>query len=116
MRVDRHHARQVKAFQSGAAEFQRRLTLNGSAFEWLLKRGAAIGVEFDARGLLSDRLPAGEHPTNWARARQTRSSSPKSTMKARLTVTDPIKLCAALFNGIGKANAYGCGLMLIRRA
>ena len=33
-----------------------------------------------------------------------------------LTVTDPEKLTAALFGGIGRARAYGCGLMLVRPA
>jgi CRISPR system Cascade subunit CasE len=30
-------------------------------------------------------------------------------------VTDPERFTAALVNGIGKARAFGCGLMLIRR-
>lgn len=33
-----------------------------------------------------------------------------------LTVTDPEQFRTALFSGIGKAKAFGCGLMLIRRA
>ena len=33
-----------------------------------------------------------------------------------LTVTDPDRFRSALFSGIGKAKAFGCGLMLIRRA
>ena len=32
-----------------------------------------------------------------------------------LTVADPEKLRAALFTGIGRARAYGCGLMLVQR-
>jgi CRISPR system Cascade subunit CasE len=32
-----------------------------------------------------------------------------------LTVTDPERFRAALFNGIGPAKGFGCGLMLIRR-
>jgi CRISPR system Cascade subunit CasE len=32
-----------------------------------------------------------------------------------LTVTDPERFRTALFSGIGKAKAFGCGLMLIRR-
>jgi len=32
-----------------------------------------------------------------------------------LQVTDPILLVEALFNGIGPAKAFGCGLMLVRR-
>lgn len=33
-----------------------------------------------------------------------------------LTITDPDRFRSALFSGIGKAKAFGCGLMLIRRA
>lgn len=32
-----------------------------------------------------------------------------------LTVTDPERFRTALFGGIGKAKAFGCGLMLVRR-
>ena len=33
-----------------------------------------------------------------------------------LEVTDPMRFLAALVNGFGRARAFGCGLMLIRRA
>lgn len=33
-----------------------------------------------------------------------------------LTATDPEKLTAALYKGVGKAKAYGCGLLLVRPA
>jgi CRISPR system Cascade subunit CasE len=33
-----------------------------------------------------------------------------------LEVTDPVRFLAALANGFGRARAFGCGLMLIRRA
>lgn len=33
-----------------------------------------------------------------------------------LTVEDPVRFLPALANGFGKARAFGCGLMLIRRA
>jgi len=32
-----------------------------------------------------------------------------------LTVTDPERMLAALYGGIGPAKAFGCGLMLVRR-
>jgi hypothetical protein len=37
-------------------------------------------------------------------------------LDGRLTVTDPVALTAALAKGFGSARAFGCGLMLIRRA
>jgi CRISPR system Cascade subunit CasE len=33
-----------------------------------------------------------------------------------LNVTDSEKFQAVLFKGIGKAKAFGCGLMLVKRA
>jgi len=33
----------------------------------------------------------------------------------RLTVTDPAQFLETLYNGIGPAKAFGCGLMLVRR-
>jgi len=33
----------------------------------------------------------------------------------QLTVTDPVALKQALFDGIGHAKAFGCGLLLVRR-
>jgi CRISPR system Cascade subunit CasE len=32
-----------------------------------------------------------------------------------LTVTEPDRLCQTLFDGIGPAKAFGCGLLLVRR-
>ena len=37
-------------------------------------------------------------------------------LKGRLTVGDPAVFADALLTGFGRARAYGCGLMLIRRA
>lgn len=37
----------------------------------------------------------------------------RSTVTGILTVTDPEKLILAIRNGIGKARAYGCGLLLL---
>lgn len=38
----------------------------------------------------------------------------RAEVKGRLTVTDPATLATALTDGIGRARAYGCGLLLIR--
>jgi CRISPR system Cascade subunit CasE len=80
--------------------------------EWLTKRGPNIGAEFDAGACSA---------TGYSQIRIPRPKREKSIefseieYAGALTVTDPAKLQAALFNGIGKAKAYGCGLMLVRR-
>lgn len=83
-----------------------------AALDWLWKREAAIGVAFDHEGC---------HARDY---RQHRIGGKKRTDPIRfssvdyegvLSVTDPERFTAALVNGIGKARAFGCGLMLIRR-
>lgn len=37
-------------------------------------------------------------------------------LRGSLTVTEPATFLAALARGFGRAKAFGCGLMLIRRA
>lgn len=86
------------------------------ALDWLEARGPAMGAEFDrdrceATGYTQVRLPpsassGGKKPIEFS----------EIDFAGVLTVADPEKLRAALFTGIGRARAYGCGLMLIRRA
>lgn len=92
------------------------------ALAWLNKRGSVIGAEFDAgscdaTGYVQVKIPRGTaDPKRKCRGA---SKSPiefsEIEFAGRLTVTDPEKLTTALFNGIGKARAYGCGLLLVRR-
>lgn len=84
-----------------------------AALNWLWKREAAIGVAFDreachAREYRQHRIAVKKH------TKPIRFSS--VDYEGLLTVTDPERFTAALVNGIGKARAFGCGLMLIRRA
>ena len=81
------------------------------AVEWLAKRGASIGAEFDAEtceatGYTQLRIPRpGSEPIEFSQI----------DFSGRLTVADPLKLQTGLFKGVGKARSYGCGLMLVRR-
>ncbi len=83
------------------------------ALDWLAKRGPSIGADFDlercdATGYQQVRIPR--------RGRGDPIAFSEIEFAGHLTVTDPDKVTATLFNGLGKARAYGCGLMLIRRA
>lgn len=83
------------------------------ALDWLAKRGPAIGATFDfehcdATGYQQVRIPR--------RGRGAPIEFSEIEFAGLLTVTDPEKFTSALFNGLGKARAYGCGLMLVRRA
>lgn len=83
------------------------------ALDWLMKRGAAIGVEFDAQACSA----TGYRQVQIPRQRPEKPIEfSEIDCDGVLTVTDPVKLGVALATGIGKAKAYGCGLMLVRRA
>ena len=78
---------------------------------WLGRQGAAHGFEpgqVGVDGYETMRVPreAGARPLQFSRLEFTGS----------LTVTDPAAFLSALATGFGRARAFGCGLMLIRRA
>lgn len=77
--------------------------------DWLSVRLAARGATLNTAALLAfdvnDRARAGD-------GRYTRSVA---DMEGTLTVEDPAAFTSSLFAGYGKARAYGCGLLLVRR-
>lgn len=84
-----------------------------AALDWLMARGAANGAEFDrqsctATGYRQISIPksGGREPIRFSEVQY----------EGMLIVADPDRLKSLLFKGIGKAKAYGCGLMLIRPA
>lgn len=95
---------QRKAFTSANA--------SAVAVEWLAKRGLANGFDLDtsvtsAEGYQQLRIAhkVGERPIQFSQIE----------LSGALTVRDPSLMLSALTKGIGKARAYGCGLMLVRR-
>ena len=84
-----------------------------AALDWLTARGPAIGANFERErcsatgyGQVIIRKDEARKPITFA----------EIDYEGVLTVADPAKLTAALFNGVGKARSYGCGLMLVRPA
>lgn len=84
-----------------------------AALGWLLARGRTIGAEFDR-----DRCSATGYQQIFVRKPGSRKPVTFSEIEYEgvLTVTDPARITAALYNGVGKAKAYGCGLILVRPA
>ncbi len=82
-----------------------------AALGWLMARAQAIGAEFDRK-----RCSATGYQQIVVRKPGPRKSVEFSEIEYEgvLTVTDPARFTAALYNGVGKAKAYGCGLMLVR--
>jgi CRISPR system Cascade subunit CasE len=84
-----------------------------AALDWLYVRGSALGAEFDR-----DRCSVTGYQQIVIRRRD--GCRPvifsEIDFDGVLTVTDPARLTQALLAGVGKARAYGCGLMLVRPA
>ena len=76
-----------------------------------------LGVRLDRHGARLDNLKADGYRRHRSRKHGQKAMIRYSTLDLRgsLTVTDPERLRAALFHGIGPAKAFGCGLLLVRR-
>ena len=81
--------------------------------EWLTKRAELGGFSFDDSSVRID----GYQPNTSGR-KKGKKEIRYNTMDFRgiLTVIDPEIFTNTLMQGLGKAKAFGCGLMLIRRA
>ena len=80
--------------------------------QWIIRQLAAAGAEADSKNVLVDGYEQHKVPTG------PRKSIEFSTLDfdGILTVKDPIRLMEVMSCGIGSSKAYGCGLLLIRRA
>ena len=90
-----------------------------AALGWLYRREERLGVSFDrdkcsASGYREVRIPSTKHGEGNRAGRRHDISFHEIDYEGVLTVTYPERLEAALFTGVGKAKAYGCGLLLVR--
>lgn len=79
--------------------------------KWLMERQEKLGIRLDEN--TTDVIES-----RWHRFSKSGQGSAKVTFKAAtyegiLTVTDVEKLRDALVNGVGRAKAYGCGLLTL---
>ncbi|GAA2391945.1 type I-E CRISPR-associated protein Cas6/Cse3/CasE [Streptomyces glaucosporus] len=95
--------------------------------EWLLKRQKDSGFRILEKPLDQRRLPEGDQyqlivhgrrdlsfgKTEQSNGRKNRVTLATATFDGRLQVTDPDALRRTLTSGLGKAKAYGCGLMTL---
>jgi len=83
---------------------------------WLIRKGQNSGFEL-VRGEQHDQVKFQAESYRWhalpTKGRKAGFSS--VDFEGVLRVSDPQNLIDALFNGIGPAKAFGCGLLLIRR-
>lgn len=75
---------------------------------WLIERGKRLGYEVDAQSLSVEAYQ--QH-----RGKKETLRFSTVDFSGTLRVIDPEAFTGALFNGIGHAKAFGCGLLLVRR-
>ena len=90
----------------------RHAVIQEQGFEWLERQGKKFGFAVEQQEIGVD---------GYAQHRIGRATSKPmafSTLdfEGVLTVEDPSRFLAAILRGFGAAKAYGCGLMLVRRA
>ena len=83
-----------------------------AGFEWLLGQGARSGFAVARDHVAVDRYE--QHRI--ARTGPAPMSFSTLDFEGILQVTDPVDFVACVERGFGAARAYGCGLMLVRRA
>lgn len=84
-----------------------------AALNWLMKdeRAARLGIRFDTQPAL---MAYSQHKTS-KKAQQPLISYSTVDYEGVFTVTEPELLLSQIAQGIGRAKAFGCGLMLLRR-
>jgi CRISPR system Cascade subunit CasE len=106
-----------------ATEEQRRAmedAADAAAQQWFLKQAPHWGLEVLERENLFSLEP--EPALDWNAYTQHRMRRKEQELafssldyQGLARVTDPERLAAALTNGVGRAKAFGCGLLLVRR-
>ncbi len=99
----------IKPLPTGKRASPRREAIQAAGEAWLSGQGEKHGFELEAVRVDRYLLLAPPHRTSTMRIATL-------DFDGLLKVTDPAVFLAALGGGIGRAKAYGCGLLLIRRA
>lgn len=96
--------------ENGKRAAIRNRTAQAAAEAWMARQGTARG--FEPRTTLVE----GYSTMELGRRRREEATFGILDLTGILAVTDPEAFLAALATGFGRAKAWGCGLMLIRRA
>lgn len=95
---------------AGRAE-ARRAVVDRVASEWMTRQGLSAGFELEALEVLG--YSAIRHARNRGNADATMGVL---DLRGSLAVREPASFLRSLRSGIGRSRAFGCGLMLIKRA
>ena len=103
---------QLRAYGAGERARHRLDLVRTSGLDWFGRQGSKAGFDFQA-----DEIDVDGYADNRV-ARKNGSAMTFSTLdfEGMLTITEPKLFLKAVQNGFGASKAYGCGLMLIRRA
>ncbi len=87
--------------------------IQSACTQWLTRRGERLGFAIEA-----ERVQTQAYETHQERQQQKDRELQFTTVDfvGELTVTDTASFQSALMDGIGSAKAFGCGLLLVRRA
>jgi CRISPR system Cascade subunit CasE len=99
----------LRAFSKGERASERHRIAREAGREWLIAQGATAGFRVDRAGVTAyrtEKIP---------RARRGPIELGVIDFEGEISVEEPQLFLSALAAGFGKAKAFGCGLMLIRR-
>ena len=85
-----------------------------SCAKWLGKRAASNGFSFEAKDVIAEGYR--QHKSLQRAKGKSFICYSSVDFQGALTVSDPEKFKHILMRGIGKSKAFGCGLMLVKRA
>ncbi len=109
------HAMREQEVAEGIEEKSKRATRRIEAAEiaaksWLARQG-------ESRGFMVEASAVEDYRVSLLRRRGGKQATlGVLDMKGVLTIRDPEEFTKTLFTGLGRARAFGCGLMLVRRA
>jgi CRISPR system Cascade subunit CasE len=83
-----------------------------AGIEWLARRSEARGFQFDPKAV---RVDGYQQHQNFKRRAKHPIKYSTLDFTGVLTIQNPIEFEHTLFNGIGPAKGFGCGLLLVRR-
>lgn len=104
--------RKLKA-SSDAADLSPQALIHQVCHDWLHRRAEGLGFEVDPDHLLVEAYQ--QHTEPHGKSKNTLKFSTVE-LQGTLTVTDADAFTKALLQGIGPSKAFGCGLMLVKRA
>ena len=103
----------LRSHAKGERAVQRVEIIREQGFSWLERQGTKAGFRIGSADVAVD---------GYEQHRISRAGSAPAMLystldfEGTLIVSDPVTLVSAIAHGFGAAKAYGCGLMLIRRA